>query len=125
VQRVGGRRGVAYDVEGLASDPIRFVVSDDPALAPIGRGLGHFMTFERLRSRMWEDRVAAARRAAAHAELLRHGTIIGGSLYTLGTVEAATIDPQRMALPARPMTYAQVLEAVRAQVPGRGAAPTE
>lgn len=105
--RVNEREGTAYQVKGLESDPISFIMSDDPALRPVGRGLAHFMEefFVMTKAPVGEGR---ANLAAKFHRIFAFGTPIGGDVYRLENIETTRVDPKRLALPAEPLTMDQI-----------------
>lgn len=111
-RQVDERMGTVYRVTGQHGT-IEYVMSDDPALVPLGRGLEKFeeSLLVMMMPILGEDVVEMI---AETRRLYALGTPIGGDIYKLEAVEAATVKPERLALPAQPLTVDEIVKAMQA-----------
>lgn len=117
-QTVGGRAGRVYHIRGLDSgNPAKaadYVISTDPALAPVGRALEQFMNAALV--------PAAVSMGAAIPELIGEtreifalGTPIDvGGRFRLDHVDSVDVAPGRLALPTAPATVDSLVAAMKA-----------
>jgi len=113
---VNGRRGKAYfDTSGegeLYPEPV-VVISDDPALAELGKALAAQYAFSTLLIGEWLGQVPAF--ISQTQRILESGAPLRFANMELKSVSAAPIDPDRFTLPGLPETLDQVRERLRQQ----------
>jgi hypothetical protein len=91
------------------------VVSDDPALEPLGDAMLHYTADEMYLKRHFISGRSANEVLESLDGLARLGTVIAseeGDIRLL-SAEEADIDPERLALPAEPMTRAEIVALIR------------
>ena len=118
-----GRKGTAYLVGAGKDGPnMRIVISDDPTLAPVGRGLTELLEtlYGMMRPRLGAKAAAIPVTRQLLARFLALGALIDSPFFRLETVEAVTIDPQRLALPARPLSRDEIVRKMKGQNPADG-----
>lgn len=109
---VNGRTGAAYwrpTPYGSAPEQLVAMISDDPALAPLGRAMRHVReaqdAFEALQTGLPDETLDWTRPIDA---LLDAGTPLRHWGWTLRTVETAATDPSSFVPPAEPQSMAAV-----------------
>lgn len=116
-REIGGRRGTAYTVTGLDHrDPAAtttYVLSDDPALRPVGRALEQFMHTSLLPSAVMLGG-AAPERIEETRLIFSHGTPLdAGGRFQLRSAETAAVPAGRLALPTPAKTRAELTDIMR------------
>jgi hypothetical protein len=119
-QKVGGYGGRLYHVRGLDSaDPQKvadYVISSDPALAPVGRVLEQFMNAALVPAAVMMG-PAIPELIGETREIFALGTPIDvGGRFRLDHVDRVDIAPGRLALPAEPATVDALVAAMKADI---------
>ena len=115
---VGGRTGTVYAVYGLndekPNEATEFVMSDDPALKPVGRALEQFMNAAILPGAVFIGPAAAEIVAQTRAIFALGTPIDGGGRFTLAKIETVKLNHEALELPARPKTVDELVAAMAA-----------
>jgi len=114
-QTVNGRTGTAYKFKGgnpKEESPV-LVLSDDPALQPVGRAMERFteasvLLLAPLFGKGIESMIDDMRAVFAMGTPLR-----GGDGMTLKSVETADVPASRVALPGKPQTVDEIVQAIK------------
>jgi len=114
-QTVNGRTGIAYKFKGgdpKEESPV-LVLSDDPALQPVGRAMERFteasvLMLAPLFGKGIESMIDDMRAVFAMGTPLR-----GGDGMTLKSVETADVPAARVALPAKPQTVDEIVKSIK------------
>lgn len=119
-QNVGGYAGRLYHVRGLdGADPEKaadYVISSDPALAPVGRVLEQFMNAALVPAAVMMG-PAIPELIGETREIFALGTPIDvGGRFRLDHVDRVDIAPGRLALPAEPATVDALVAAMKADI---------
>lgn len=98
-------------------DANRVVISDDPALAALGRAVLHYTADELYLKRHFISGITKDAVLRSLDDLAELGTVIASSEGDLELVEAgeAEIDPGRLRLPAEPMSREAIVALIRAK----------
>lgn len=117
-QTVGGRVGRLYHIRGLdSSNPDKaadYVISSDPALAPVGRALEQFMNAALVPAAVMMG-PAIPELIGETREIFALGTPIDvGGRFRLDHVDSVDIAANRLALPAQPATVDALVAAMKA-----------
>ena len=114
-ESVNGRAGIAYRFKTGEDGEVQpaIVLSQDPALAPVGRAMGRFteatmLLLAPLFGKATENMVADMRAVLVLGTPLR-----GGDGMTLNSVEPADIPGSRVTLPAKPLTVDEILKSMK------------
>jgi recombinational DNA repair ATPase RecF len=118
---VAGHAGTVYAIYGLddakpeaAQD---FVVSDDPALKPVGAVLEQFMNAAIVPAAPLLGSATAAIIASTRAIFALGTPLDAGGRFRLTSLVTAAVPPDRQALPAQPPTVATLVSEMRALQP--------
>jgi len=118
-QTVGGRKGRVYHVRGLdGSDPDKsadYVISADPALAPVGHALEQFMNAALVPAAVLMGPAIPELIAETHAIFALGTPIDVGGRFRLDRVETIDMPASRLALPAAPATVDALVAAMKAE----------
>jgi hypothetical protein len=123
-RKVNGRRGTEFrlaergDVDTLDElDDTRLVLSRDPDLAPLGRAMLHYTADELYLKMHLVSGISAEAALRTLDEIADEGTVIASSEgdIRLLSVEAADIGPERLSLPAQPISRAEIVALIRAK----------
>ena len=98
-------------------DDTRLVISADPALAPLGRAMLHYTADELYLKHHLVSGASAAAAMRTLDEIADEGAVIASSEgdIRLVSVEDAEIAPERLKLPAQPMSRAEIVALIRAK----------
>lgn len=125
--KVNGFRGREYKEVDESSDgkfdPFEdmeaesVIVSDDPALAPLGDAILHFTADELYLKRHFLSGVTSDQVLDSLDGLAKLGTVISASdgAVRLVSAEQAAIDPARLTVPAPPMARTEIVQMIRAK----------
>jgi hypothetical protein len=120
---VAGQAGTVYAIYGLddtkpeaAQD---FVVSDDPALKPVGAVLEQFMNAAIVPAAPLLGSATAAIIASTRAVFALGTPLDAGGRFRLTSLVTADVPPDRLALPAQPETVETLVSEMRAMQPKR------
>lgn len=119
--QVNGRTGRLFEVDGVEERPgdrrADAVISDDPALAPLGRAMRTILAAEAVAAQLdWQLPSGLAEEHRNWMALLDRGAPLRFLGWTLRSVELAPISADGMALPAEPETA----DALRARLAAEG-----
>jgi hypothetical protein len=117
-QMVGGQKGRVYHISGFAGDdpakPADYVISTDPALAPVGHALEQFMNAALVPAAVLMG-PAIPELLGETREIFALGTPIDISgRFRLDRVETVDVPASRLALPAAPATVDALVETMKA-----------
>jgi hypothetical protein len=115
---VAGLSGQEFAVYGLDEEkpdaPDMFVLSKDPALAPVGKAMEQFLISTMVAMRPLLGEMAAAMAADMRA-IFAHGAPLDASgKFRLVSLSEAEVPESALALPAEPMTVAEIVAEMRA-----------
>jgi hypothetical protein len=114
-ETVNGRAGIAYRFktgpDGEAQPAI--VLSQDPALAPVGRAMGRFTEATMLLLAPLFGKATEAMVGDMRAILSLGTPLRGGDGMTLKSVESADIPAARVTLPAKPLTVDEIVRSMK------------
>jgi hypothetical protein len=115
---VAGREGQEFAVYGMDEEtpdaPQLFVLSKDPALAPVGKAIEQFLVSTMVAMRPLLGEMAAAMAADIRA-IFAHGTPLrAADRFQLVSLAEADVPDSAVALPAEPMTVAEIVAEMRA-----------
>lgn len=114
---VNGREGTLYRISGLTgadpAKPAEWVVSKDPALAPVGRAFGAFLESGVVLARPFIGRESASIVADMRAAFALGTPLDVPGSFTLASVNPTKFAPERFALPAAPTPRAEIIEEMR------------
>lgn len=118
-REIAGRKGTVWQVYGIGEDkpetPLEFVMTDDPALKPVGRAMEQFMNSALLPGAVFMGPAAAEIVAETRAIFALGTPLDAGGRFRLDKVETVTIADQRLELPAKPKTVEELVTAMRAR----------
>lgn len=115
---VAGRSGKLWLVYGLdekdPAKPAQFVISDDPALRPVGRAMEQFMNAAVVPAAVFIGPAAAEIVAETH-EIFALGTPLdAGGRFRLESVESADVPAEALKLPGKLKTVDEIVAAMKA-----------
>jgi hypothetical protein len=117
-QAVGGRQGKVYRIfgmdDGKPDQSETFVISEDPALKPIGRAMEQFMHAAMVPAAVFVGPAAADIVAETRAIFALGTPLDAGGRFKLEAVETVDVPASAMKLPAKPDTVAQLVAAMKA-----------
>ena len=115
---VAGRRGKVYLVYGMndakPAEAETFVISDDPALAPIGRAMEQFMNGAMVPAAVFIGAAAADIIAETRAIFALGTPLDAGGRFQLTEVESVAVPASATVLPAKPQTVEELVAAMKA-----------
>ena len=123
-RRVNGRRGHEFRLAERGDtdwsdelDDTVLVISPDPALAPLGRAMLHYTADELYLKHHMLSGISKQNALRTLDEIADEGTVIASSEgdIRLVSVEEASIAPERLALPAQPLSRAEIVALIRAK----------
>ncbi len=118
-QQVGGRTGRVYHVRGLdggdADKAADYVISTDPALAPVGRALEQFMNAALVPAAVLMGPAIPELIAETHQIFALGTPIDAGGRFRLDRVETVDVPASRLVLPAPPATIDALVAAMKAE----------
>jgi hypothetical protein len=114
-ETVNGRVGTAYRLKGddVGEKPPEVVMSQDPALAPVGRAMGRFTEATMLMLAPLFGKATGGMVADMRAVLALGTPLRGGDGMTLKSVETADVPAARVALPAKPQTVDEIVKSIK------------
>lgn len=117
-REVAGRRGKVYLVYGMndakPDEAETFVMSDDPALKPIGRAMEQFMNGAMVPAAVFIGPAAADLITETRAIFALGTPLDAGGRFTLTGIETVAVPAGATALPAKPQTVAELVAAMKA-----------
>lgn len=118
-QQVGGRTGRVYHVRGLDGDDAEktadYVISADPALAPVGRALEQFMNAALVPAAVLMG-PAIPELIAETRQIFALGTPLdAGGRFRLDRIETVDMPASRLALPAAAASVDALVAAMKAE----------
>ncbi len=115
---VAGRKGRIYRVYGMneakPAEAETFVMSDDPALKPVGRAMEQFMNGAMVPAAVFIGPAAADIIAETRAIFALGTPLDAGGRFQLTGVETIAVPASATALPAKPQTVAELVAAMKA-----------
>ncbi len=118
---VAGFTGDAYRIKGIdkmnADASIEWVATRDPALAPAGKAMLHFMEATMVMAAPMIGEVAASMVGDMRQAFALGTPLKAGTRFELASVKEGAIDPARFRLPAEPMSRAELLKEIKAGSP--------
>ncbi len=119
-REVGGRTGKVFRVFGMndakPDEAETFVISDDPALKPVGRAMEQFMDAAMVPAAVLIGPTAADLIAETHAIFALGTPLDAGGRFTLQGVETLAVPASAVALPGTPQTVAELVAAMKASM---------
>ena len=119
-QTVAGRTGKVYRVSGMndaePAKPETFVMSDDPALKPVGRAMEQFMNGAMVPAAVLIGPAAADIVAETRAIFALGTPLDAGGRFKLEEIETLDVPAGALALPAKPQTTAELVEMMKASM---------
>ena len=115
---VAGRKGKVFVVYGMneakPEETETFVMSDDPALAPVGRAMEQFMNGAMVPAAVFIGPAAADIIAETRAIFALGTPLDAGGRFQLTGIETIAVPASATALPAKPQTVAELVTAMKA-----------
>jgi hypothetical protein len=120
---VAGRSGKVYAVAGMndgrAKETETFVMSDDPALKPIGRAMEQFMNAAMVPAAAMIGPAAADIVAETRAIFALGTPLDAGGRFTLTSIETVDVPAAATTLPTKPQTTAELVALMKASMTPR------
>ena len=122
-REVAGRSGKVYLVYGMndakPEETETFVMSDDPALRPVGRAMEQFMNGAMVPAAVFIGPAAADLIAETRAIFALGTPLDAGGRFRLAKLETVDVPASATALPGKPQTVAELVATMKAaqQVP--------
>jgi len=119
-ETIAGRPGKVYAVYGMndatPKQPETFVMSDDPALKPVGRAMEQFMNGAMVPAAALIGPAAADIVAETRAIFALGTPLDAGGRFKLASVETVDVPASAVALPAKPQTTAELVAMMQASM---------
>jgi hypothetical protein len=111
---INGRAGIAYRLKGGEGEaPPEIVLSEDPALAPVGKAMGRFTEATMLLLAPLFGNAVPEMVGEMRAVLALGTPLKGGDGMALRSVETVDVPPARVALPGKLQTVDEIVKSIK------------